>query len=72
MYLDMKSMFFTIYNPHTGALFSIMSTFSVLAALLGSTAYSLVYPFTLKHGLHPGTSYWLMAIIWTIPAPMLL
>jgi len=55
-----------------GALFSISSTFSAAASIAGALLYNLIYPFTLKKGFPSGSSYWLMAIIWTIPVPLML
>jgi len=53
-------------------LFSISSAISAVSAILGSLLYNLIYPFTLKQGFPPGSSYWLMAIIWSIPVPLML
>ena len=63
---------YTLLCMHIGALFSFIASSELVSALLASALYNTVYPLSLKRGLKPGTAYFLMASLCSIPAILLL
>ena len=54
----------------TGAAFSILASFQVLAASLAGFVFFFFYPLTLSLGLPAGTSYFLMAAVNLLQMPL--